>query len=420
MKNLRYLWITLLLICICVEKSNAITESPSDTVLVVTKKKSPRFIGLNTMGGIVLATNDYIKEGKTTSFVANSLKYGIYSTGENWQDMAYGMPYYGIGIYNVNFFNKKGLGHPLSVFLFQGADLATFSNKWSLKYELNLGLSFNWKYYDAFDNPDNIAIGSSSNAHLGANVYLNGKLSPYWNLHLGFGLTHFSNGAMQLPNKGLNMASPFIELVYNLNSEPTRGGDRKSASFPKQETRIDHDILVTTTTRQIRLDTLGTGLPTRLLDKNFRVLGVSYATMFVHNYKYKWGPSVEFVYDESSGVNVWREEHPEDGQFYDRIKLGKSHDRFSLGISAKGEITLPYMTYFANFGVNLLHGNDYDYRVYQILGVKAYLKDDFFATFGIRAGKFSKAQYLFWSIGYTIKGKPYQKGKDKFIHRILP
>lgn len=418
MENCRCWRIAFALIGLLTVNLNAATGLPGDTVAVASKKR-PKFISLNIMGGKVLETNDYIKEGNNTYYMSNSFKYGIYSKGDTWQDFAYGMPYYGVGVYMANFFNKKGLGTPVSVYLFQGADLATFNSKWSLKYELNLGMSFNWKPYDVFDNPDNIALGSEINAHLGANIYLKRHLSPHWDLNLGFGLTHFSNGAMQLPNKGLNLAAPFVELVYNLDPDP-QAKSSGSLTPPKLETRIDHDILFTTSTRQIKVDTVGTGLSSRFLDKNFRVVGLSYATMFVHNYKYKWGPSMELVYDESSGVKVWREQHPDDGMFYDRVKLGDVYERFTLGLSLKGEISFPHISYFANFGCNIIHGNDYDYRLYQILGVKGYLKDDLFATFGIRAGRFSKAQYLFWSIGYTIKGKPFNRKKDKYVKHILP
>lgn len=364
------------------------------------------------MGGIVLPTNKYIKESDNIPLSASlSLKYGVYSRGDKWEDIAYGMPYYGIGIYASRFFNKRALGYPLSVFVFQGAEIKKFNRNVSLGYEINLGMSFNWKPFDAFDNPDNIALGSSVNVHVGANIYLKTPLSDKWDLRYGMGISHFSNGAQQLPNKGLNMASPFIELVYNFNGTPEPTPEAKSLEAPVLEDRFDYDLTFTSSTRQIRIDTVGTGLPSRLIDKNFRVFGLSYSAMYIQNYKYRWGPSVELVYDESSGVRAWRQKHPEDGQFYDRVKLGDFHERISLGISVRGEITYPRHAFFCHMGYNLIHGNDYDFRFYQIIGLKAYLKDNFFGTFGIRAARFSKAQYLYWSIGYTIQGKPLKRKK---------
>lgn len=408
----------ILLLIICTGSFCKAEAIASDSISA--KSKRPQFFALNTTGGFVLRTNDYIKAGNCIPMYGSlSFKYGIKSAGDKWEDVAYGMPYYGIGIYTAKFFNKGALGTPVSLFLFQGGELKRYNRKLSLHYELNLGMSFNWKPFDAFDNPDNIALGSSVNAHVGANVYLKRRLSHAWDINFGLSLTHFSNGAQQLPNKGINLGAPFIELVYNLNNESLNDQDKERLVPPPHDTRIDYDITFTSTTRQIRVDTLGTGLPSRLIDKNFKVFGLSYATLFVPNYKYKWGPSLEIVYDESSDVKVWRQLHQEDQQYYDRVKLGPLHKRFSVGLSMKGEMTFPYISFFANLGYNILHGNDYDYRFYQIIGAKAYLSDNLYGTFGIRASRFSKAQYLYWSIGYTIKGKAINK-KDKYINHILP
>lgn len=390
---------------------------PADSSAV--SRKSPRFVSLNAMPGIIIPTNDYVKKGCLPFYGSMAFKYGTYSTGDSWEDIAYGMPYYGIGIYTAHFFNKKALGNPITLYLFQGGDFKTFSPTLSLKYEFNLGMSFNWKPFDKFDNPDNIALGSSSNIHVGVNSYLKKKLSPHWDLHFGLGLTHFSNGAHRLPNKGINMVAPFVELVYNIHPTSVNEPKKEALQPPPLEKRIDYDLMFTSSSRQIWHDTTGTGLPSRLVDKNFKVFGISYATMFVNSYKYKWGPSLELVYDESSNVQVWRQLHPDDGHYHDRVKLGKFHKRLSLGVSMKGEMTFSRVSFFANLGYNLLHGNDYDYRLYQIVGAKAYLKDNFFGTFGIRASRFSRAQYIYWSIGYTIKGRPFGK-KDKYIHHIVP
>lgn len=383
------------------------------------KRKEPSFLAINTMGGIVLPTNDYIKESHSRpAFASLSLKYGIYSRGDRWEDVAYGMPYFGIGLFSARFFNKKALGYPISIYFFQGAEIKKLSRKVSLGYEVNVGMSFNWKPFDVFDNPNNIALGSSANVHVGANIYFKTPLSDKWDLRYGLAMSHFSNGAQQLPNKGLNLAAPFLELVYNFNGTTEPSPDIEVEQAPALEDRFDYDLTFTSSTRQVWVDTVGTGRPSKLLDKNFRVFGLSYSAMYVHSYKYRWGPSLELVYDESSGVRAWRQIRPEDGQFYDRIKLGKFHERLSLGLSVKGEITYPRHTFFAHLGYNLIHGNDYDFRLYQIIGLKAYLKDNFFGTFGIRAARFSKAQYLYWSIGYTIEGKPFKKRKPIWTQKL--
>ncbi|WP_106828506.1 acyloxyacyl hydrolase [Parabacteroides pacaensis] len=410
---------TLLLLFITLANHFALQASlPVDTAAV--KKKKPQFITANATGGWVFPTNDFVSgKNKIPFYSSFALKYGISSEGDDWEDLIYGMPYYGFGIYTANFLHKKDLGHPLSIYLFQGSTIKRFNPSLALNYEWNLGMSFNWKPYDPFDNPENIALGSSTNVHVALSSYLKWTLDRYWDLHVGVGFTHFSNGASKLPNKGLNLVAPFIEVSYNFNCEPVDRSAKAKIKVPKLDPRIDYDILFVATSRQAKFDTTGTNLASPYIDKNFKVFSLSYATMFVKSHKYKWGPSVEVVYDESSGAKAWRELNPADGNEYDRIKLGSPGERFSVGLSLKGEMVMPRISLFAQLGYNLLHGNKNDYRLYQILGAKLYVTDNIFGAFGIRAARFGKAQYLYWSIGYTLEGRPFHK-KEKFIHRLLP
>ncbi|MCD8260438.1 MAG: hypothetical protein LUD15_02160 [Bacteroides sp.] len=139
------------------------------------------------------------------------------------------------------------------------------------------------------------------------------------------------------------------------------------------------------------------------------MLGSSYAFLFANNYRYKWGPSTEFAYDESVGITSWRELHPESGRTLDRVKLGRLHERFSWGLSMKGEIVQPHYSVFANIGYDLIHSHKKESRIYQILGVKLYLQNNLFGTFGIRATDLCRAQYLYWNLGYTFTTKKRQK-----------
>lgn len=367
------------------------------------KVKIPHFLTFNTSDGAVFATNDFVAgEKRIPHYTSFSLKYGLTSRGDNWKDHAYGLPYVGIGVYMANFYRDHDLGTPFSIYFFQGAQLKRFKRNLSLNYEWNLGSSFNWKHYDPFDNPDNIALGTSVNIHVSGNLYLKWRLNKKMDLHAGAGFTHFSNGASTLPNKGLNMLSGFLELSYHFNREDELPSLDKNITPPKFEKRIEHDLLFLITSRSARVDTLHTGLASEYTDRKFKVLGISYAYMFRNSYRYKWGPSIEATYDESAGIKSWRETHPESGKTFDRVRLGKPRERLSLGVSLKGEVSMPVYSIFAHMGYSVIHGNKKDKKLYQILGVKIFLKDNLFGTFGIRATNFGKAQYLYWNLGYTF------------------
>ncbi len=387
------------------------------------ESKNPRhpIISLNAQGGAVLPTNDFVKQQqKKPTFTATSLKFAYAAKGDCWEDYAYGMPYGGIGLYTARFNNdNNALGNPYALYAFQGTTLNDYSKALKFKFEWQLGASFNWKPYDAFDNHENIALGSSTNIYLNLNIYASYQVAPSWDLDFGAGMSHFSNGSSRLPNLGINLFSPFLELKYNFDYKPLKNGTHKYIP-PVVEPRLDFDLLVNISSRQKKFDTSGTNLPSRYIDRNFGVYGISFAPMAVRSYKYKYGGSLDLLYDESSNTKAWRELNTLDGKLYDRVQLGPFLKRFSLGVSAKGEIMLPNYSLFANFGYDIIHGNYKEKGFYQVAGVKVFLKDNLFGTFGIRAVKFCKAQYLYWSLGYTFKGNSIRKIKKsipEFMNR---
>ncbi len=372
-----------------------------DSVLAETpSSKNPFFLAAKAQSGFVFQTNDFVINEGIDGFSSFDLKFCNASKGDDWRDYAYGMPYFGVGIGAATFHDHR-LGTPISFYLIQGARIFSVSVL-SFNYEFNLGYSTNWRYYDRFNNPDNIAVSTSENIHVGASLYLKVKSIPRVDMNIGVSLTHFSNGAQRLPNKGMNLMSPYIEICYNINPPESHSKPELHLLPPKIKKRIDHDLLLTFSSRQISYSTEGTGLTTGFVDHKFRVIGLSYASMFVRKHSLKWGPSIEIVYDESGGATAKREIWKVDGQYYDRVALGNVKQRLNVGLSVKGELVMPYFSLFTNIGYDLYHGNPNDSRFYQILGTKFHFYRNFFGTFGIRANHFSKAQFIFWSAGYTI------------------
>lgn len=371
------------------------------------------FIAVNSTHGHVLESNDFVSGSNNIPYYTSyALKFGLASKGDNWMDYAYGLPTIGIGAYVASFGRKKDIGVPFSVYLFQGAKLKQLSKRASLHYEWDLGASVNWKHYDTFDNPNNVAIGSTINVHVGGNLFVNWQLSKKWDMSAGVGFTHFSNGASAIPNKGLNMLNAYIELAYYLDREELPSLDKNPFTRPTYQKRVNHDVMLLITQREMTVDTVHTSLPDIYLGKKFQVLGVSYAYMMSNNYRYKWGPSLELTYDEGSRVKAWRELHPETQQYHDRIKRGPISKRFSAGLSLKGEISMHRYSIFANLGYDIIHPNKYDERFYQIIGTKIYLAENLFATFGIRATRFGSAQYLYWNLGYSFEQFKKQRTKQ--------
>ena len=122
------------------------------------------------------------------------------------------------------------LGHPVSLFLFQGATIKTLARRLSFDYEWNLGLAYGWKNYNVVSHPDNRVIGSKLTAHIAVDLYLRYMLSKEWDLNLGASITHYSNGNTSFPNAGLNIAGVKASAAYYFNRRKEEGGRRKEDS----------------------------------------------------------------------------------------------------------------------------------------------------------------------------------------------
>ena len=371
------------------------------------KATRPSFIAVNFTEGFALPSQKIAPNGsdKTPRFSALTLKYGLSARGDCWEDYLYGLPYRGIGVYLPEFSNKVDLGDPFSVFLFQGGRLARINRIVSVNYEINLGLSFNWKHYDVVQRPWLMALGSSTNVHLAGNWYFKWRLSRYVDLQTGVSITHFSNGALRTPNNGLNLASAYVGLAYNLHPEKKDKVLTEAGTYipPKFEKSRVHDLSFIATTRTIKMDTTGTNARCKYPKRHFKVAGINYSYMVHNTRRFMWGPSVEALYDESSNAVITGDTDPYTNEYTEYVRLGKVTDRFSVGLSLKGELTMPGYSIFANLGYDVLHNNKRDKSLYQIYGLKVYLTDNLSASFAVRSTNLTRSQFLYLNLGYTIR-----------------
>ena len=389
--------IFLLLIFSCI----FISASAEDTIK---KVRRPEFISIQMSEGFVMPTSRIINgETKTPNVVSLSLKYGLYSKGDKWEDYYYGMPYTGIGIYKPYYSLNKELGNPFSLFLFQGAELKKFSSGISLNYEINLGVSFNWNHYDIINNPYFEVFGSSINAHLGGNLYFKKSLSDRMDISWGVDMLHFSNGARRTPNYGLNSISANVGVSYNI----TKGrGIPKSieeiADPPTFKKRIVHDVSFFVTKRTLNIDTSGVNLISKYLERSFRVVGLNYAFMWHNTRRFMWGPSVEMAYDEGSGVEISGDISDETGIYKEVVELGSVYERLTVGLSLKGELVMPGYSIFGNLGYDVMHGTSNEKRLYQLYGIKVFFIEGLSASLGVKSYNLTNSKYIYLGIGYTF------------------
>lgn len=361
--------------------------------------KRPSFVVLQVSEGLVMPTSRITGDRRETpSVTALNFKYAIASRGDRWEDYYYGMPYKGIGIYKPFYSLSKEMGHPLSIYLFQGARLKEYGSRLSLNYEINIGVSFNWNYYDLERRPNFEALGSSVNAHLSGDLYLQRRLSDKLDMDFGLSLAHFSNGSQRSPNYGINSLQAFLGMKYHLHSRR----EQKIRVEPPEDfaKSRNHDISVFFTRRTVSLDTIDSGLRSKYPYRVFKVFGISYAYMFHNVRRFSFGPALDLVYDEGNFDGLRGEESPT-GEYREIFAFRNVSERFNVGLSVKGEVAMSGYSIFGNLGFDIVH-SDAESRFYQIYGVKAHLTKGLYASFSVRSTELTHSRFLCLNLGYTF------------------
>lgn len=83
-----------------------------------------------------------------------------------------------------------------------------------IDYTLNFGVAWSQHIYNKEYNIDNELIGSRWNIFFGAGAHATWHFAHDWGLRLGIDYYHHSNGALNRPNKGVNIVGPSIGMVY--------------------------------------------------------------------------------------------------------------------------------------------------------------------------------------------------------------
>ena len=340
--------------------------------------------------GAILHTNDFLRgknpEVRTMNHdMGYYLKYAFSAPEGSEQARIYRDAYQGIGI-GWNEFNPQ-LGNPVSVFLLQGARIASLNNRLALNYEWNLGLTFGWNPYDEIDNPDNKLIGSRVTAYIGFDLYLRWIASRHVDLNFGLNVTHYSNGNTQFPNLGLNTAALRIGAAYYINRHSPRLLYRHEA-MPPVSHDITYDLILYGAWHQ-RGDYTSYG-EAYILPGTYAVAGFNFNPMYRFNHWLKAGFSLDGTYDRGANVDL------------DGVAPESVWRQMALGASARVEFCMPYFAINFGIGSNFVNATDDFHGIYELLALKLNLTRRFLLHIGYCLNDFHRPKHLMLGVGWRF------------------
>lgn len=168
-------------------------------------------IGIDPMYGVFLPHHpeiEYLVGGHIASL---ELEVAFATDGSEPWHHAFNFPSWGFDA-NVYDLSSPYLGKSAATRIFY--DLPITRSR-SIGLKMGIGIGYIEKPFDKDNNFHNSAIGSTLNAALALNVYGKIPLSRKWVLKPGIAIHHMSNGAIKMPNSGINLALLNLMISYD-------------------------------------------------------------------------------------------------------------------------------------------------------------------------------------------------------------
>lgn len=368
-------------------------------------------VGVNIRPSFLSRNHDFFRGANMygrpmTASGSAHLQYSfMFPSSSHWGKL-YPSSYQGIGVAAYTFLNHVEIGSPAAIYLFQGARIAEFTDRLSLDYEWNFGVSFGWHPYSKDTgqpgaNPNNLVVGTKVNAYINGALMLSWNPIPEWTLSAGLDYSHFSNGDTTFPNSGVN--------TFGLRVGATRSFG-KSASVERplpglfdvpEGVVLERFVTDVTICGAWNEESVDYDDKEYTVDGKFAVVALHVNPLYRITRFLRVGPSLDFQYNESMNIqNHVAGVSPKDDciRFYRPPLM----EQLAAGISVRAEWEMPIFS--VNFGV----GHNFLYRgkelggFYNVLSLKTFMTDNLFLNVGLKVCYTDASNNLLLGLGWRF------------------
>lgn len=371
---------------------------------------------VSVRGAYVLPSNKIVRGGNrfgahTRSAFGAAAEYSFSFGPATRYGRYYPHVYQGIGIGFSAFDSDKVTGNPVNIYVLQGSRIASFTDRLTLDYEWNFGISAGWKKIsDAqpFDYTDINGFGSHVNAYIDLGFKLNYAISNRLSLTAGINLSHFSNGNTDYPNPGVNVLWGKVGLLWKLGAVPPA----RRADWSDFEQHISCDITAYGAWRKNLFDcTYIYGTPDyspepemRLIPGHFGVGGLNVNPLWHFNPMLSAGASLDFQYEEGANLSAYYvgATSPDTPKFYRQ----PFSNRIMAGVSARVELRMPIFAVNLGIGHSLYAPGGPDLRGwYQMFTLKTFVTRNLYLSTGYRLVRFKNPGNLMLGLGWRFNAR---------------
>jgi hypothetical protein len=354
------------------------------------QSQSPRryhYVELKPHFGEPIIYSDSLSSTLNKSFFAGDIRWGTQTNGERDQDQYLAFPVYGIGLYHAYLSSPDTLGRPWAAYFFYSGPILRIQ-RFSINYEIALGVAWNFSKWDPETNNKNDLIGSAVNAYFNGGLQLKYRLSNRLDIGAAIDFTHFSNGAMQTPNKGMNLRGYNISMAYNFNTA------KNSGAYTRPEIKTVEDKEKVEKSYEINLTTAIGGKATTTEYGTGPIYFTSSVTAdFVQRYHWigKLGAGLDWFTDNSISEDYTDVDHTPYSKY------------MFIGVHLSHELIISKISALTQAGTYLWKGTDAKGWFFFRLHLKYHFHPDWYLAFGLKTANGFKADYIEWGLGHRFK-----------------
>jgi len=338
------------------------------------------FHGFEAAGqsGFIMPHNrsiDYMTSEYVNAFHLNLIRE---TDGDKLWEKLYSYPSLGFGFYHGNLGNNSVYGKSYSLYSYFEAPAFRYLDLFEINYRLSYGLSYVSKTFELHRNYNNIAIGTHLNLHFNLMLNLIIPFNDHLELFSSAGFTHFSNGKIKSPNKGLNVVSGGLGIRYMMHSTDKEAVDPES--IPPVKKKNHYSVIWSH----------GIKDHSRFNDNQYYI----YSLAFNYHRKYKhwgqWGAGLDLFYDGSM-VNL--------------TKTGSQADFFNkklyrLGLHGSQDFIIGDFFLGLQLGYYLYSKVFYITNIYSRVSLKYAITQSLLANVSLKSHN-ANAEFIEFGVGYS-------------------
>lgn len=322
---------------------------------------------------------------------AFSLEYGWQTYGgEVWQQ-ACKFPNLGVGLQYMRIMGRNDLGHPISLYGFYNGNYF-WSKNFQFTNRIGTGLTVGLATFDPRDSVPNYVISSKVNAFVELGMGVAIRISDHFYMEPGLRFTHFSNGNMKRPQRGINVASYSIGFHGVMGQVP-----HEPIKMPLPKPAHEQEIIayIGLGSRQIEFGKDSSDLYADTHGFNYLMANLHIGYYYGLTRRFKLGGGLDLIYD---GTNGQQELAGESIVQKTNVPL---EDKLGLAIFVGGETSIYKLSVLGSFGYMLAEKRfEKSTPLFeQRLGLKYHFYKNMFIGTTLRAYRFRAAKAIEFNIG---------------------